>query len=451
MKNIFTLPFYIIVFSIFLFYKSFSQTETQAFSTVDETKALEYEKATWYEFKDAAVTFTFDDAYLNHFKIAMPMLEQRGFRGTFYVVTSRVGDGQTPVWDTLAAIAAKGHEIGSHTVNHALMATIYPSNKDSSKMELDSSKRRIDRHIFPEKCETMCWPGGSVNYQSTVLGSQYYISCRGSGYILQPNIPYDFYNVYSKGPYSDTTSQIMNGWVDQVITKKGWLIDRIHGIDTNGYEPVPSSEFAIHFDYIKSHENQLWVATYKNVIKYIRERMYASLKLIDSTSSYYSFSLTDNLANDVYNLPLTLKVKLKGQMNNLLTISQNNDTLPFTIINNNGFAYAVFSAIPDNGEIRFCLPPNGIKNDNKVDQKLSCYPNPFKSNSSISYFINKKDYVSLNLYDLNGKKVKSLVNKIQNTGVYCINFNVENLHPSAYILKLETNNKQESIKISINK
>jgi peptidoglycan/xylan/chitin deacetylase (PgdA/CDA1 family) len=66
-----------------------------------------------------AVSLTYDDALDVHFAHAMPDLEAAGLRGTFYVPT-----GEHPVmnWtrrrDHWRAAAARGHEVGNHTVHH---------------------------------------------------------------------------------------------------------------------------------------------------------------------------------------------------------------------------------------------------------------------------------------------------------------------------------------------
>jgi len=62
------------------------------------------------------VSLTFDDALDVHLDRAVPMLEQYGFRGTFFVTvgappfTGRVDDGRR--------VAARGHELGNHTRLH---------------------------------------------------------------------------------------------------------------------------------------------------------------------------------------------------------------------------------------------------------------------------------------------------------------------------------------------
>lgn len=62
------------------------------------------------------VSLTFDDALDEHLDVAMPLLEQHGLRGTFYVnVGSESFTRRHRDW---SAAAARGHELGNHTVFH---------------------------------------------------------------------------------------------------------------------------------------------------------------------------------------------------------------------------------------------------------------------------------------------------------------------------------------------
>lgn len=57
---------------------------------------------------------------------------------------------------------------------------------------------------------------------------------------------------------------------------------------------------------------------------------------------------------------------------------------------------------------------------------LQSYPNPFNSNMIIKYHIPETSYVSLTIYDLTGKEVKTLVSKNQSPGIYQVQWNGTN-------------------------
>jgi peptidoglycan/xylan/chitin deacetylase (PgdA/CDA1 family) len=75
----------------------------------------------WPEGCQGAISLTFDDGMRSQVEIAVPRLEERGFRGTFYL-NPRGDDWQ----DRLAAwqpVQAAGHEIGNHTIAHPCSLT----------------------------------------------------------------------------------------------------------------------------------------------------------------------------------------------------------------------------------------------------------------------------------------------------------------------------------------
>ena len=66
------------------------------------------------------------------------------------------------------------------------------------------------------------------------------------------------------------------------------------------------------------------------------------------------------------------------------------------------------------------------------------YPNPFNPTTTISYSIKTAGNVELKVYDLLGKQVASLVNKVQNPGVYNVTFDAHDLASGIYIYTLKS-------------
>ena len=81
--------------------------------------------------------------------------------------------------------------------------------------------------------------------------------------------------------------------------------------------------------------------------------------------------------------------------------------------------------------------------------ELNAFPNPFTNNTNISYTLSAKAYVKLEVYNVLGEKVKTLVNESQNAGTYNFNFSTENIRISAgvYYLKIEVNGFVKTKKI----
>jgi len=65
------------------------------------------------------------------------------------------------------------------------------------------------------------------------------------------------------------------------------------------------------------------------------------------------------------------------------------------------------------------------------------YPNPFNPTTNIRYSIVKSGLVTLNVFDILGRKVATLVNQYQAAGVHTVSFNASNLASGVYFYRLE--------------
>ena len=75
------------------------------------------------------------------------------------------------------------------------------------------------------------------------------------------------------------------------------------------------------------------------------------------------------------------------------------------------------------------------------------YPNPFNPTTRIQYSILEKSLVTIKVYNILGKEVKTLVNENQNVGKYEISFNASDLCSGVYFYKLTAGNFVETKKM----
>ena len=68
----------------------------------------------WPHGKKAAIVLTYDDSLHSQLDIAIPQLNEVGFKGTFFL------NGTFPPEDVIRwrAVGAAGHELGNHSVFH---------------------------------------------------------------------------------------------------------------------------------------------------------------------------------------------------------------------------------------------------------------------------------------------------------------------------------------------
>lgn len=72
------------------------------------------------------------------------------------------------------------------------------------------------------------------------------------------------------------------------------------------------------------------------------------------------------------------------------------------------------------------------------------YPNPFNSQTTLSFDINKKDFVNLEVYDVLGRKVAILVNDELEAGHYELRFDASGLSSGKYIYRIKIADQQLS-------
>jgi hypothetical protein len=65
------------------------------------------------------------------------------------------------------------------------------------------------------------------------------------------------------------------------------------------------------------------------------------------------------------------------------------------------------------------------------------YPNPFNPATTIRYAIPAAGHVTLKIYDVLGKEVKTLVNETKDTGRYEVMFDASQLSSGVYIYRIE--------------
>jgi len=75
------------------------------------------------------------------------------------------------------------------------------------------------------------------------------------------------------------------------------------------------------------------------------------------------------------------------------------------------------------------------------------YPNPFNPETDITYRVVAKSKISLKIYDISGREVKTIVDGIQPAGEYSVSFDASGLASGIYIYKLQAGQFVQSRKM----
>ena len=84
-----------------------------------------------------------------------------------------------------------------------------------------------------------------------------------------------------------------------------------------------------------------------------------------------------------------------------------------------------------------------FNNNNTIPDKYKLFqnfPNPFNPKTNIGYEINTANIITIKVFDINGKEVKTLVNKKQSAGKYNIEFDGSDLSSGVYFYSLLVEN-----------
>lgn len=121
---------------------------------------------------DKPVVITFDDGYKNNYLYAYPILKKYGFTATIFVATNIVGGinefdyakniqpkNEMLTWGQIKEMNKNGITIGAHTMDHAHLTDVSPSE---ARQQILGSKKALERELGQE-IKYFCYPYGEYN------------------------------------------------------------------------------------------------------------------------------------------------------------------------------------------------------------------------------------------------------------------------------------------------
>jgi hypothetical protein len=158
------------------------------------------------------------------------------------------------------------------------------------------------------------------------------------------------YVKWQRGAVLKTTLPVMESWIDTTAAHHNiWLVLVIHGVDGIGWEALPGKMLDEYFHYMKSKDDDLWIATFGDVTKYIRERMNATFKST-ANGGKITINLNHTLDRTMYNLPLTLKTYVSSKWKGV-QVTQGLERKPFLTHQDAGGRFVLYQAYPNRGDI----------------------------------------------------------------------------------------------------
>ena len=268
-------------------------------------------------------------------------------------------DGNKVTWDELRSLANRGHEVASHTVTHPRLAVLDDANL---VYELEKSRQDILDHLgFTHTFSVEC-PYGTENERAVQAALLRYQVARNympdadvddldRSNNMDPAASRKEYVRWQRGPLTETPMELMKSWVDKTAAQGNiWLVLVFHGVDGVGWKPKTGAELKDYFEYINSKKHSLWVATFQDVTKYIRERRQSTVGSY-TDGEVISVVLRSELTELSYDLPLTLKTYVPNEWK-AVEVRQGEQRKQVEVVRANGAEYVLFQAMPNAEVVR---------------------------------------------------------------------------------------------------
>jgi len=233
----------------------------------------------WPDGKKAAVVFTYDDGLDCHLDVAVPKLDEFGFKGTFFCTGNSPSlNNRMEEW---RKIAKNGHEIGNHTLFHPCdgkkgdwVKPEYDLNNYSAEQIINELRtantllKAIDGNedrTFGYTCSD--YIAGGVDFTPEV--KKLFASARCDGPVPETMKGYDVFKTPSWGVDSPTAEDLIS-YVEKAKANGTIAVFMFHSVG-GGYLNVGAAEHHKLLEYIKENEDEFYTATFKEVMEYIKK------------------------------------------------------------------------------------------------------------------------------------------------------------------------------------
>lgn len=203
--------------------------ELAVFHYVDRPGALELDDAalvttTTRPFRRGLVSVVFDDGFDTDHAV-LPLLDARGAVATHYVITGELDATGRLSTAMLGELLAHGHEIGSHTVDHADLTTLSPAELDR---ELVGSRAALA--ALGIAAPSFASPLGAYSEATLREIASVYASHRSTdtGYNTRGDL--DLRRLKVQKVKATTAAAEVNGWAAQAAADRSWLIVVYHSV-----------------------------------------------------------------------------------------------------------------------------------------------------------------------------------------------------------------------------
>jgi len=406
-----------------------SMTDITAVSSGNFVHQEVVRATSWKDDRQGAISFTFDDGYKGAFEHGGAELETAGLKGTFNIFTdtSDIYDGELASTSLVREYKDKGHEIASHTANHANLGFITESGDLDSLTRLLSRSAEELNERFDQYTMSMSIPFGSFRYETLGYISQYFYSARSSQFGFNLATPYDFYALKSWPILSTTSPAYVDNLLSIAETYGTYLPLMYHDMLDE-----PFDEDSLIYTYSRelfsetvqdALNRELWIDTQERIYKYIRERNALKVFQLESEETgHFSFEADDGLTDSIFNVELTLRISLPDNwLEDTVSVGQEGELVYIIAEQDSQGRYINFNYLPQAGVSVHVydglLTGTGLADyfSHPASLQLVAAPNPFVHETLISLSEDIPADAFLIVSDIQGRIVREIRNHSEKT------------------------------------
>jgi len=239
------------------------------------------DKGAWHN-KKCAVALTYDDALNVHLDNAVPILDSLGLKGTFYL------SGYFPAFRARVAewkaVAAKGHELGNHTLFHPCAGKL--PGREWVQPDYDLGNYTMQRLVDEIKMantllealdgktkRSFAYPCGD-----TKIGDLSYVEKIKNEFVAARGVKGEMPKVhevdlFNFGSYviSGQSSEELIGLVKQAMQSNALIVFLFHGVGGEHSLDISLSDHRKLLRFLKQNEKDIWVAPLVDIAAHVKE------------------------------------------------------------------------------------------------------------------------------------------------------------------------------------
>lgn len=368
----------------------------------------------WKDDKVAAFSVTIDDNIESETDFWKDKQIKYGFPFTWFLITEAgtwPGFETDPAadrfnvkdWTKYAELAQLGNFIDCHDDRNWYKTPGSIPNPDSVKYitRLKATRQKVssETESFGNKPLTYAYPygEGNVNWARTQ-----YIAIRGTTGILNFADRVNYLDVNSASSSSVAASP--STYVDPLLNKtsilfgvnyyRGWGSTHFHGLYTDDAKAKADNLL----QYLFARKDSIWVSGFSAIAQYGQSRDTHHLTVNSINTTEIKFTLTDEMSDDLYFYPLTVKIKVGNDWANV-TATQNGKPVSAHLISYYENKYALVDAVPDRGQV---IVKGEIDTDPAVIQILESYSVEANTTKIINFSAStiKNEAITFTFYNL---------------------------------------------------